>query len=520
MKHFKSILTIIILAAAVVGVSDFAHAQKQQIKVCNVCGEHYKGRHSCKGKGTVTGTHKKHCTQCGQQKNPGSFPKNSNVCFECQAKNRKVTCTQCGQQKSPGYFPKNSTICYDCQDRNRKKTCTQCGLTKSPDYFPANSSICYMCQEENKKIICTQCGQKKSRDSFRENSPICYKCEEENKQKTCTQCGLTKSRDSFREDSNICYKCEEENKKKTCTQCGKEKYIESFPENSNLCKDCVRENSKKQCPQCGQKKYPESFSKNSTICYECEDKNNNIKREQERKKRVVNDYVNSMVYVAGGTFEMGATSDQGNDADSNERPKHSVTLMSFQIGRTEVTQELWEAVMGNNPSTFKGPKRPVENVSWDDCQNFIIKLNEMTGMMFRLPTEAEWEYAARGGNRSQGYKYSGSDYIDDVAVYAANSKDKGTDDPNYGTHNVATMRANELGIYDMSGNVWEWCSDWYSDYSRSAQNNPRGPYKDKGMGRVNRGGGWDNTARGCRVANRDASNPKDQDCRLGLRLAL
>ena len=172
-----------------------------------------------------------------------------------------------------------------------------------------------------------------------------------------------------------------------------------------------------------------------------------------------------MVEVRGGTFRMGATSEQGSDADSDENPVHSVTLSGYYIGKTEVTQALWKAVMGSNPSEFKGDNLPVEYVFWYDCQEFIRKLNALTGQDFRLPTEAEWEFACRGGNNSRGYKYSGSDCIDDVAWYVDNSGSK--------THPVATKLPNELGIYDMSGNVDEWCNDWYGYYSRGAQTNPK-----------------------------------------------
>ncbi|MBQ0015371.1 MAG: formylglycine-generating enzyme family protein, partial [Bacteroidales bacterium] len=150
-----------------------------------------------------------------------------------------------------------------------------------------------------------------------------------------------------------------------------------------------------------------------------------------------------MVEVSGGTFKMGATSEQGSDAWNDEKPVHNVTLSSYYIGLTEVTQELWQAVMGSNPSYFKGLYRPVENVSWDDCQTFISRLNSLTGKNFRLPTEAEWEFAARGGTKSRGYKYSGSNTLDDVAWHVGNSGDK--------THDVGTKAPNELGIYDMSG---------------------------------------------------------------------
>ena len=154
------------------------------------------------------------------------------------------------------------------------------------------------------------------------------------------------------------------------------------------------------------------------------------------------------------------------DADDDERPVHSVTLSSYSIGETEVTQALWTAVMGSNPSNFKGNNLPVEKVSWNDCQTFIRKLNDLTGENFRLPTEAEWEFAARGGNRSRGYKYSGSDNLGDVAWYTDNSGDK--------THAVKSKSPNELGIYDMSGNVWERCSDIFGDYHDSPQTNPKG----------------------------------------------
>lgn len=192
----------------------------------------------------------------------------------------------------------------------------------------------------------------------------------------------------------------------------------------------------------------------------------------------VNGIKYNMVWVDGGTFRMGATSEQGSDAYSDEKPVHSVTMSSYYIGKTEVTQALWKAVMGSNPSEFKGDNWPVESVSWNDCQAFIRKLNALTGQNFRLPTEAEWEFACRGGNNSRGYKYSGSNYIDNVAWYDGNSGDK--------THPVATKSPNELGIYDMSGNVWEWCADWYGDYSSGRQTNPKGPYG--GSYRVSRGG--------------------------------
>ncbi len=224
----------------------------------------------------------------------------------------------------------------------------------------------------------------------------------------------------------------------------------------------------------------------------------------------VNGVTFTMIAVEGGTFQMGATSEQGGDADSDEKPVHSVTLSDYYIGETEVTQELWEAVMGSNPSDFKGSQNPVEKVSWHDCKEFITKLNRLTGRNFRLPTEAEWEYAARGGNKSKGYKYSGSNTIGNVAWYWDNSS--------YTTHNVKTKSPNELGIYDMNGNVEEWCEDWYGNYSSGSQTNPTGPSSDSY--RVYRGGCWGNYARNCRVSSRNGTYSVFRDDCRGLRLCL
>lgn len=219
----------------------------------------------------------------------------------------------------------------------------------------------------------------------------------------------------------------------------------------------------------------------------------------------------SMVKVEGGSFDMGGTSEQGNVED-DELPVHSVTLSDYMIGQTLVTQELWFAVMGENPSKFKGAKLPVECVSWEDCQDFITRLNGLTGKQFRMLTEAEWEYAALGGKVSRGYQYAGSDTLDDVAWYSGNSGGR--------THTVGTKLPNELGIYDMSGNVWEWCQDWYDKkyYKNAIPTNPQGP--SKGSYRVHRGGGWGSNAGNCRVSYRGNGDPGSRGSNLGLRLAL
>ena len=216
-----------------------------------------------------------------------------------------------------------------------------------------------------------------------------------------------------------------------------------------------------------------------------------------------------MIKVEGGTFTMGATDEKDNPY-SGDKPTHQVMLSTYYIGETEVTQALWKAMMGSNLSYFYGDNLPVENVSWNDCQDFLSKLNVKTGRHFRLPTEAEWEFAARGGNKSNGTRYSGSNNIDEVAWYDGNSVSM--------THPVKTKKANELGIYDMAGNVWEWCYDWYDAYSSNAQTNPTGPIS--GENRVGRGGGWNGGARFCRSACRGYDLPVKSDGYLGFRLVL
>lgn len=214
----------------------------------------------------------------------------------------------------------------------------------------------------------------------------------------------------------------------------------------------------------------------------------------------------NMILVEAGTFQMGSTT------NTNEQPVHSVTLTKdYYIGETEVTQELWQAVMGSNPSSYQWPGNyPVEHVSWNDCQSFITKLNSLTGLTFRLPTEAEWEFAARGGNKSQGYTYSGSNILGEVGCY---------DNYPSGHRNAKSYAPNELGIYDMSGNVSEWCQDWYSStyYSSSPSTDPTGPAS--GSYRVSRGGSWGDDATCCRCAYRNYNTPSYTNNYVGLRLA-
>ncbi len=251
----------------------------------------------------------------------------------------------------------------------------------------------------------------------------------------------------------------------------------------------------------------------------------------------------SMIPVEGGTFIMGATSEQGSDTEPDEKPTHSVTVKNYMMGETEVTQALWAAVMGktveqiSNEHGWKtssvGSNYPMYDISWNDCQEFVQKLNAITGKSFRLPTEAEWEYACRGGRKQKGYMYSGGNNLDDVAWNWKNSGDKylkGTDanraihdevsSNNCTAHVVKTKRPNELGLYDMSGNVYEWCQDWYDKnyYSNSNSLNPSGPLS--GTDRVCRGGSWYHYIRYCRSSIRNYATPDFRRDYIGLRLAL
>jgi formylglycine-generating enzyme required for sulfatase activity len=225
---------------------------------------------------------------------------------------------------------------------------------------------------------------------------------------------------------------------------------------------------------------------------------------RKNKLAAISPFIADFVLVEGGEFMMG-------DANMGNAPLHKVSLDSFYIQTSTVTQEFWELVMGNNPSKDKSWKdNPVTNVSWDDCQAFIKKLNSISGKNYRLPTEVEWEYAARGGKQSKGYKYAGSDDVNEVAWHTGNSNSK--------IHPVKEKKPNELGLYDMSGNVWEWCNDWYGDYrlNEAYAKNPQGP--DSGTYRVIRGVSWYDFAEFWLVAGRSRGDPDSRDSGEGFRL--
>jgi formylglycine-generating enzyme required for sulfatase activity len=258
--------------------------------------------------------------------------------------------------------------------------------------------------------------------------------------------------------------------------------------------------------------------KKSTLCYDIDlksDNNNHFIHKTNKKKKLMKKIIllcvsafllcmhgnaqteNSeieLVFVKGGNFTMGCTGEAA-DCEDNEKPAHKVTVRDFHIGKYEVTQAQWVAVMGNNPSGFRGDSLPAENVSWREIQEFIAKLNAKTGADYRLPTELEWEYAARGGILSKGYEYSGGNNVDNVAWFGNNA--------GLQTHAVGSRQANELGIYDMSGNVYEWCSDWYGSYAT----------------RVIRGGSWLSITQSVRVPFRLHHTPDYRYINLGFRLA-
>ena len=294
-----------------------------------------------------------------------------------------------------------------------------------------------------------------------------------------------------------------------------------IPDESVFCLYCGTkwEPLKQRCPRCDFDDIPD----NALFCPNCGlklDENRQLNSKDDagtgpngdgkNLPPVIQHLVDNMVFVQGGSFTMGATKAHDSDASSDEAPEHQVTLSNFYIGKYEVTQEEWKAVMGCNPSSIKGAKHPVENVNWEDCQEFIRNLNSLTGKQFRLPTEAEWEFAARGGNKSKHYKYAGGNTLSSVAWYDGNSGST--------IHPLGQKSPNELGLYDMSGNVYEWCQDWYDDYSSSAQTNPKGPAS--ASYRVIRGGSWYYGARSCRVAYRNYYAPGGRSFDLGLRLAL
>lgn len=230
--------------------------------------------------------------------------------------------------------------------------------------------------------------------------------------------------------------------------------------------------------------------------------------ETETAVQLVDPFNNEMIFVNGGTFMMGCTVKQDQKCYNSEEPRHRVTVSGFYMSIYPVTQAQWTEIMGNNPSDTNCPGCPVTNVSWYDAQSFIERLNNNTGKNYRLPTEAEWEFAARGGREARGFVYAGSNVLDRVAFYDNNSNNR--------LHPVGGKQPNALGLYDMSGLVQEWCQDWYGEYSNTAKQNPQGPAS--GRFRVLRGGAYNVSERYCRVSSRSYRPPADNHFNVGFRL--
>ena len=338
---------------------------------------------------------------------------------------------------------------------------------------------------------CPTCGKPYSECPYKFKHPV--------SSKKCPTCGKTID------------KCQYNGKHpappKKCSTCGKTldkcQYVGKHPAKCSTCgktvDTCQYGGKHPKCSTCGE------------VIEKCQYNGKHPSEQELRRERVLRELEANMVKIKGGTFTM------GNYPKDDVAPTHQVTLSDFYICKYEVTQELWLVVMESNPSYFSAVKgyaedlqRPVERVSWEDCQTFIDKLNQLTGKNYRLPTEAEWEYAARGGNLSLDFKYSGSNIENEVIWSDSNSN--GT------SHPVGTKAPNELGLYDMSGNVWEWCSDWYGSYNLNAQTNPKGP--TTGTKRVFRGGSWYDNIWKFTLYYRNYASPSWRNYGLGLRLAL
>lgn len=261
-----------------------------------------------------------------------------------------------------------------------------------------------------------------------------------------------------------------------------------------------------------------NHASNAKYCFRCEEYL--VSNGLDISTPIINNLIRNMVQVDGGVLTILVPTIEEYVTDDVEIKTNDFMVPSFQMGRYPVTQEEWELVMGNNPSVHKGAKRPVECVDLGNCQEFIKRLNIITGMNFRLPKETEWEFAARGGNNSRGFSFSGGNNLDEIAWYRNNAFKIGESDPDYGTHPVGQKQPNELGLYDMTGNVWEWCSDFY-DNQRWAHH----PYAYAHAHKLSqsyaiRGGGWNSSIRFCRLHCRTSSSPAERRENLGFRLAL
>ena len=478
-------------------------------KGCKQCNGTGKGCKECNGTGLF-------CDNCNSTgKCPSRYCIEGN-CYRCNG-DTKVTCYTCnGSGKIWG--GREMVTCPTCHG-NRKVYCSSCGGTGK----------CDLCKGKN---ICTVCN----------GDPKCKTCKGSG---YCALCGGDGHCPDCKNSDGKCVTCGGTGytKEKKGTPNPEEEYLTASPSTVEFVAEgeskiitvsanidwkielntasswlTVKKSSNDALLVEATSNIP-GRNRSATITLKGRSKSAEISVMQEGDNKTreftVGGVTFNMIYVEGGTFQMGS------DESYNQQPIHAVTVSTFSIGETEVTQALWKAVMGSNPSYYSwdginSNQRPVENISWNDCQDFISKLNQKTGKNFRLPTEAEWEFAARGGVLSKGYIYAGSNNIGEVAWYMENSTIISQWD--YNTEVVATKKANELGIYDMSGNVKEWCSDWfdYNYYSSSPSTNPQGP--DSGDRRVLRGGAMDQG--GCSVTWREFASPDYKHRSYGVRLVL
>jgi len=292
---------------------------------------------------------------------------------------------------------------------------------------------------------------------------------------------------------------------------GNQKFVNVHSANTQ-CVFIMERNTSMKCLNCNEINH----ASNAKYCFRCGEYL--VSDNLDVSTPIIDTIIHNMVQVDGGTLIIRVPPIQGYVTEDEEIITHDFTVPSFQLGRYQVTQEEWEVVMGRNPSVHKGAKKPVEFIDLSDCQKFIKRLNIITGMNFRLPKETEWEFAARGGNNSRCFSFSGGNNLDEIAWYRNNAFKIGESGPDYGTHPVGQKQPNELGLYDMTGNVWEWCGDFYD--------NQRWPHHSDADGHelspsyAIRGGGWNSSIRFCRLHCRIESSPTERRENLGFRLAL
>lgn len=428
------------------------------------------------------------CSFCGKLKK------------RCSYKGNHPKCSVCGKLKE------------NCRYKGEHPKCSTCKLALEQCKYGGNHPLCPTCGKVKERCRyngnhpkCQTCGMVKEECLYKGNHPLCNTCKQV--KEFCPYEGNHPDPEATGYNVNF-----------SCNVPSAILYVDG-KQNGTVVGTLFMETGQHTI-RLTSKGYKD-FTQDITVSAESKDFSITMTKDEPAQSKtsatpavpaVIQQLERDMVLVKGGTFTMGATTEQGINVPDWEKPVHQVTLHGFYICKHEVTQAEWETVMVDNPSYFKGSKRPVEQVSWEECQEFIKRLNNATGKNYRLPTEAEWEYAARGGQTSQNTIYSGSNKAGNVSWHETKS-----------THDVMSKAPNELGLYDMSGNVCEWCSDWYdkeyykNNYNLLPLTNPSGP--SSGAFRVTRGGSWIKTTTDCRVSARDGCSPSRHNNGVGFRLA-